>query len=77
MCIRDRVNAVGEVNLAILRLLNAQGVEIPFPQRVVHGLPAAEVAAAPGTDVAAAPAVDVAAAPAVEVAAAPPRATGA
>jgi small-conductance mechanosensitive channel len=33
-------NVRSEVNLAILRTLNAAGVEIPFPQRVVHGLPA-------------------------------------
>lgn len=31
-----------EVNLAIWRLLNRLGVEIPFPQRVVQMLPAAE-----------------------------------
>ena len=30
-----------EVNLAILRTLNVQGVDIPFPQRVVRQLPAA------------------------------------
>ena len=35
-----RANAVGDVNLAILRLLNAEGVQIPFPQRVVHDRPA-------------------------------------
>jgi small-conductance mechanosensitive channel len=32
-------NVRSEVNLAILRLLNAQGVEIPFPQRVVWQKP--------------------------------------
>jgi small-conductance mechanosensitive channel len=31
-------NVRSEVNLAILRTLNQQGVEIPFPQRVVHAL---------------------------------------
>jgi small-conductance mechanosensitive channel len=25
-----------EINLSILKLLNANGIEIPFPQRVVH-----------------------------------------
>jgi small-conductance mechanosensitive channel len=39
-------NVRSEVNLALLRALNAAGVEIPFPQRVVRGLPAAEPAAA-------------------------------
>ena len=33
-------NVRSDVNLAVLDLLNAQGIEIPFPQRVVHGLPA-------------------------------------
>ena len=28
------------VNLAVLHVLNEAGVEIPFPQRVVHGWPA-------------------------------------
>ena len=31
-----QANAIGDVNLAILRTLNALGVEIPYPQRVVH-----------------------------------------
>ncbi|HEX6708567.1 MAG TPA: mechanosensitive ion channel domain-containing protein [Albitalea sp.] len=38
--IRDPENGQGnvksEVNLAVLDVLNAQGVQIPFPQRVVH-----------------------------------------
>ncbi len=34
-----------DVNLAILRLLSEQGVEIPFPQRVVHNVAAPEGAA--------------------------------
>jgi small-conductance mechanosensitive channel len=25
-----------EINLSILKLLNAHGIEIPYPQRVVH-----------------------------------------
>ncbi|HEY8709246.1 MAG TPA: mechanosensitive ion channel domain-containing protein, partial [Burkholderiaceae bacterium] len=29
-------NVRSEVNLAVLDLLNAQGIEIPFPQRVMH-----------------------------------------
>ncbi|MCU0968528.1 MAG: mechanosensitive ion channel [Rubrivivax sp.] len=33
-------NVRSAVNLAILRELNAAGVEIPYPQRVVRGLPA-------------------------------------
>jgi small-conductance mechanosensitive channel len=32
-----QANVRSEVNLAILRTLNAEGVEIPFPQQVVHG----------------------------------------
>jgi small-conductance mechanosensitive channel len=38
--IRDPENGTGnvksEVNLAVLDVLNAQGIEIPFPQRVIH-----------------------------------------
>lgn len=37
-------NVRSDVNLAVLRALNERGVEIPFPQRVVHGLPAADPA---------------------------------
>ena len=29
-------NVLSDVNLALLRTLNALGVEIPFPQRVLH-----------------------------------------
>ena len=37
-------NVRSEVNLAVLDLLNAEGVEIPFPQRVVHALPGVGIA---------------------------------
>ena len=33
-------NVRSAVNLAVLQVLNAAGVQIPFPQRVMHGLPA-------------------------------------
>jgi small-conductance mechanosensitive channel len=39
-------NVRSDVNLAVLRLLQAEGVEIPFPQRVVRGLPASADGAA-------------------------------
>ena len=31
-------NVRSDVNLAVLDLLNAEGIEIPFPQRVLHSL---------------------------------------
>ena len=37
-------NVRSDVNFAVLDLLNAEGVEIPFPQRMLHGLPPAAVA---------------------------------
>ncbi len=40
-------NVTSDVNLAVLKTLNAAGVEIPYPQRVVHGLPPAAVQSAP------------------------------
>jgi len=40
--IRDPENGQGnvksEVNLAVLAVLNAEGIQIPFPQRVVHSI---------------------------------------
>jgi small-conductance mechanosensitive channel len=40
-------NVRSDVNLAVLDLLNAEGVEIPYPQRVVH-LPAGAPNGEPG-----------------------------
>ena len=38
-------NVRSNVNLAVLAALNAAGVEIPYPQRVVHAVPAPPSAA--------------------------------
>jgi small-conductance mechanosensitive channel len=40
-------NVRSAVNLAVLKTLNDLGIEIPYPQRVLHGLPAAASAALP------------------------------
>jgi len=40
-------NVRSEVNLAVLALLNAEGVTIPFPQRVLHVQPGAPIGDAP------------------------------
>ena len=37
-------NVRSDVNLAVLDLLDSENVVIPFPQRMLHGLPAAEAA---------------------------------
>ena len=39
-------NVRSDVNLAVLDLLNAEGIEIPFPQRVMHARPGDGAAAA-------------------------------
>ncbi len=54
--VADPENGIGnvrsDVNLAVLRTLNERGVEIPFPQRVVRGVPVppAEPRAMPAAD---------------------------
>lgn len=40
-------NVRSDVNLAVLDLLNEQGIQIPFPQRVMHAPPAPPVPPAP------------------------------
>ena len=41
-------NVRSAVNMAVLQALNARGIDIPFPQRVYHVLPAGAPAHAPG-----------------------------
>ncbi len=49
--IRDAENGQGnvksDVNLAVLEVLNREGIEIPFPQRVVHAVVSAEKSDSP------------------------------
>jgi small-conductance mechanosensitive channel len=40
-------NVRSEVNFAVLKVLNEQGIEIPYPQRVVHTVPVPASAPAP------------------------------
>ena len=41
-------NVKSDVNLALLKALNTAGVDIPFPQRVLHRAPAARATSGPG-----------------------------